>query len=287
MRGKKSLKPLLKTCPGRDSGTSAEEGSADEEDICSKVENPSMDELFVAQSDVAPTKLNKDSSASPEHSLRGFSKAGSLEQSESRPSAIIREIDRGANDFTGEISRNFSSQSSEKSDRFSLKTNFIQMKNRNKSKKRKLGPAAEDGRTQKSINSYFGRVAKKDEPETDRPASTSSSVSSFPEKVGPGSFSQSITISTLDGFVSSSPRKLSTSGSITDTADYSRARAQPAAKRKKFLNDLSGPPVPKSIRVTSSQDVPVSPSSSSWEAGILDLPDEILETIFCQIPHNG
>lgn len=267
MKRKKTLKPLLKTCPGRESGNSAEEASAEEEE-----DSTEKDVEFVA-SDILFVDRENDPSAKPERQRGGFTKAGDLPPSSNDSATYFPECP------PSDISP-ITNHSSVSKDRFSLKSNRIPMNGKSKSRKRKLTPSAEDGRTQTKINSFFGGSSTKGRERSVGVASEAStsgltsvsgsaSTSSSPEKVSGGSFSQSIVVSTLDGFVSTSPRKSATAskgkiGSATATIkqETKRAKSTPILERTMSACDET-------------------------RAGIDDLPDEILEGIFCQIPHNG
>ena len=359
MRKRSSVKPLLKTCPGREdggSGNSSAEGDSatDDDDVDSDMIVLSDDggeageaELTMNESVFNESVINETESPRGQgkrdgslsiHPASGFVRAGDLPASS--PASSVG--DDTPSTKTSTSVTQLQPATSHGQDRFALKSNVVSLDSKSaarKSKKRKLKPSEEDGRKQTSISSFFGpstTKGKKDETvgvgssSVDDAAvlSQSSSSSSLVKSSqsqsslsSQSSQSREIKVSTLDGFVSVSPRKeektnphsLSSSSriSVTDSQSSSSTSSStsalfPQAKRQR--RNLEPNPGSSSCSFSPSSTASTSVGFGSSHRGkvglssnrggaasggehqsprIDDLPDEILETIFCQIPHGG
>ena len=328
MRKRKTLKPLLKTCPQReeDGASSADGDSAtDEEDAPSIV----IEDTFTLRDDhqlsTYPSETSNDESVETvfeevfTNGIISTEKSGNaafVKASSFRHQSRSLDSKDGSRDLAPFSSISLPARSTSvgsSADRFALKSNVISIPNpvARKSKKRKLKPVVDDGRKQTSINSFFTSKPKPSvetlsPPSPARPESRSSATGSSdsrppssaamdtPESSQSSQQGRTMRVSTLDGFVS--PQK-SGSGDVPSTSrDVEETPALPDAKRQK----IEEVPRPEEA-ATASSSQPV--ASNSGDAVILGeksksrqdsdegpmgvLPDEILERIFCQIPHGG
>ena len=227
------------------------------------------------------------------------------------------ESNNNNNDYNDYNDYNNYNNNNNNNDRFSLKVNTISMTKPSvgKSKKRKLSkPSKEDGRRQTSISSFFGASSsKKNDPIVEAADESGPSSVSSSRDLGPSSVSSSpsprksdrrsvgptgqILVSTLDGFVSTSPRKAESLTSSPSTSklisidDFFKNKLTSKELLAKEATSRSSSPVafsePKRRKIEGDSASAGQTSMGAETAGFNDLPDEILETIFCQIPHAG
>jgi hypothetical protein len=218
-----------------------------------------------------------------------------------KASEILQTVDCDF-DSTPNVNALHCSQSKSTTDRYSLKSNFALVNSpTKKSRKRTIKQNGKDGRIQTTLTNFFTKSPIKTETKQEQ------LVSIDTQAKGKGSSSSShIRLSTLDGFVVTSSPRNSPKNSVPTQLEVSKVGKQSGkARNSKASNSNSKAKKAPKSKMESESDTfileiedqiaaiekkyaddakrkKVEPNSR-----VNDLPVELLEKIFCQMPHNG